>query len=1055
MTLRSTIIFATLLGATAANAVDFNRDIRPVLSDKCFACHGPDAAHVKGDLRLDLRDSAIKKHEDGHAAIVPGKPEESELIARITATDPDDIMPPTDFHKEIKPEEVKTLRQWIQEGAKYEKHWAYQNLDWPEIPGAQAKLVRNSIDRFIQTPLSAQGMRPSPEADRRTLVRRLSFDLLGLPPTPDQVDKFINDKSPKAYENLVDALLKSPHYGERMAVYWLDLVRYADTRGYHGDQHQDITPYRDYVINAFNRNYPFDRFTAEQLAGDLLPEPTMEQKIASGYNKLLMTTTEGGAQPKEYIAKYAADRVRNASTVWLGSTLGCAECHDHKYDPFTQKDFYSFAAFFADVKETPVGGLTSIIKLPTDAETKKLKDLNAKISPVEKEIRDSLAKIKYEEPSQDELKQHVAKKQEEAENSYQAAVAKYQKSRETIIIDDAKPDCKTVRHNKDTQPFTWDEKEKASGKQSWTRTAKGLAQDVFDHLKQPIEVQKGDRFFIDVRLSPHDTPKAIMLQFRSKNWDHRANWGDITAIGYGGKSKNAKKSDLGKLPQPDEWTRLEIPIEKVNLKPGDKIVSIATTLYGGTVHWDKLGHLKVNDPKKAPKKTKKDPLEFEGQLSLASWEKWKKKDKYKGIDRNLKNLLTKAADKRSDKDQDKILKHYLEHVWQPRRAYYAGLHKKLNPLKKERDTTDKGILRTMISEKIDQPRMLRVLPRGNWLDDSGNPLLPAVPASLGKVGLKPKQERATRTDLAAWLTSRDNPLVARVFMNRLWKIMFGRGIAPSLDDFGMQGKNPSHPELLDWLAMEFIASGWDVKHMIKLIALSHTYRQTSYADEQLLKSDPYNDLFARQGRFRVEAEMVRDNALKVSGLLVDAIGGRSVKPYQPKGYWVHLNFPKRTYKSDEGDKQYRRGLYTYWCRTFLHPSLAAFDASTREECIVERVRSNTPQQALVLLNDPTYVEAARTFAEQIIDQGGKTKADKITYAYRQALNRKPTAEEQKLLGALFDNHLQQYAKDEKAAEELLKTGLRETESTADQAQLAAWTSIARVIFNLHEFITRQ
>ena len=1045
MNLSRVLVTTAVIGATTLSAADFNRDIRPVLSDKCFACHGPDPKHVKGGLRLDVRDSAVQKDKDGHAAIVPGDPEKSELIARITATDTEDVMPPVDFHKEVTSKEVEVLRQWIKEGAKYEEHWAYQKLDWPQIPSAQTQPVRNSIDRFVQAPLLAEGMKPAPAADRRTLARRLSFDLLGLPPTADQVDKFINDKSPKAYENFVEALLKSPHYGERMAIYWLDLVRYADTRGYHGDQHQDITPYRDYVINAFNRNYSFDRFTAEQLAGDLLPEPTMEQKIASGYNKLLMTTTEGGAQPKEHIAKYAADRVRNASSVWLGTTLGCAECHDHKYDPFTQKDFYSLAAFFADVKETPVGGLSSIIKLPTDAETKKLADLNGKIAPLEKEIRESLAKIEYEEPSEADVKKHVAKKQAEAK-------AAAEKSRETIIVDDKKPDCKTVRVNKGDHPFEWDTEEKASGKQSWTRTSKGLAQDVFDYLKKPVEVKKDDGFFINVRLDPDNPPRAIMLQFRTANWDHRANWGDITAISYGGKSKNSKKTDMGKLPKAGEWIRLEIPIEKVNIKPDSKVVSIACTISGGTVHWDKLGHSKQQDPKAAKKK---DSLELEGQISLASWEKWKKKDKYKGLNRTIKGLVTKAADKRSDKDQDKLLKHYLQHVWQPKRAYYDGLKKKLDPLKKDRDTTDKGILRTMVSQKIDKPRMLRVLPRGNWQDDSGNPLVPAVPATLGKVSLKPKQERATRTDLAAWLTSRDNPLVARVFVNRLWKIMFGRGISPNLDDFGMQGQNPTHPELLDWLAMEFIASGWDVKHMVKLIAMSHTYRQSSIASEKLLTEDPYNDLFARQGRFRVEAEMVRDNALKVSGLLVDTIGGRSVKPYQPKGYWVHLNFPKRTYQHDEGDKQYRRGLYTYWCRTFLHPSLAAFDASTREECVVERVRSNTPQQALVLLNDPTYVEAARTFAEQIIDQGGKSNVDKITYAYHQALNRKPNAQELTLLNSLFDKHLKQYTEDEEAAAELLKTGLKESESTADQAQLAAWTSIARVVFNLHEFITRQ
>jgi hypothetical protein len=1047
------IALTVLIAGLPVTAVDFNREIRPVLSDKCFACHGPDATHVKGDLRLDLRENAIRKSKDRRAAIVPGDPDKSELIVRITATDPDDVMPPPESHKELKPAEVAALRQWIKDGAKYEKHWAYLDLGWPEVPAGQGSRIRNSIDRFVQTPLLARGLKPGTEADRVTLIRRLSFDLLGLPPTSEQVDKFVNDKSAQAYEHLVDSLLKSPHYGERMAIYWLDLVRYADTRGYHGDQHQDVTPYRDYVIDAFNRNYPFDRFTAEQLAGDLLPEPTMEQKIASGYNKLLMTTTEGGAQAKEYIAKYAADRVRNASTVWLGTTLGCCECHDHKYDPFTQKDFYSFAAFFADVKETPVGGLSSIIKLPTEAETKKLAGLNGKIGPLEKQIKTELGKIKYEEPATDDVKKHVAKKKEAAATAEKAKAAQALAAREIIIVDDEKPDCKTVRHNKDTHPFKWDTDEKASGKQSWTRSHQGLAQDVFDYFNKPLAIAKGDKFFISVRLDPEDTPKAIMLQFRSKDWNHRANWGDITAISYGGKAKNAKKTDMGKLPKAGEWVQLEIPIEKMNLKPDSEIVSIACTISGGTIHWDKLGLLKSASSSDTKKAKQKDPLQIESEISLVAWEKWVKKDKYKGIDRGLKGILGKAVAKRSEKDAAKVLHHYLEFVWQPKREIFAGLHKKLDPLKKDRDTTDKGILRTMVAEKLTTPRMLRVLPRGNWQDESGAEVVPAVPASLGKITAK--KDRATRTELAAWLTSRDNPLVARVFMNRLWKIMFGRGIAPSLDDFGMQGKNPTHGELLDWLGMEFIASGWDVKHMVKLIAMSHTYRQTSFADAKLLIKDPYNDLLARQGRFRIEAEMVRDNALQVSGLLVDEVGGRSVKPYQPEGYWVHLNFPKRTYKHDAGEKQYRRGLYTYWCRTFLHPSLAAFDASTREECVVERVRSNTPQQALVLLNDPTFVEAARTFAEQIIAHGGKTTADKLSYAYRKALSRAPSRDESKLLSSLFDKHLKQYTEDEKAAEELLKTGLRESDTKAKNAELAAWTSITRVVFNLHEFITRQ
>jgi hypothetical protein len=1045
-------------GDTAAE-VDFNRDVRPILSDKCFACHGPDAQQVKGDLRLDLSANAFRV-QDGHAAIVPGDPAKSEVILRITSTDPDEIMPPAESHKELKPAEIATLRDWIKQGAKYDQHWSYRKLDWPTVPEFTGSGVVNPIDQFVQSNLEAQTLSPSKATDRVTLLRRLSFDLLGLPPSAAEMKAFVADRSKDAYEKAVDRLLKSPHYGERMAVYWLDLVRYADTRGYHGDQHQNVTPFRDYVIEAFNDNLPFDRFTAEQLAGDLFPEATMQQKIASGYNKLLMTTTEGGAQPKEYIAKYAADRVRNASTVWLGSTLGCSECHDHKYDPFTQKDFYSFAAFFADVKETPVGGLTSVIKLPTDQETTQLASLGKQISPLEKQIKDELAKLEYEEPEAEVLKAHLAKATEKKPEVKSQTDAQ---TKEIIIADDEKPAAKTVRANKDTHPFKWDDKLKFSGKRSWTRSSEGVAQDVFDFLTEPPTVQEGDTFFVHAYLNPTNSPKALMVQFRTDNWNHRANWGDMTSIGYGGKTENAKKTDFGKLPETGKWVKLEIPVDKVNMDPGSEVVSVALSISGGTVHWDKLGLITTEGPvkksteKKAAKK--KEPLEIESEISFDSWQKWVKKKNYKGIDRGLKGILQKAVDKRSEKDATRALNHYLENVHQPHRKLFGAIRKKLDPLKKERDALDKGILRTMITEKLPAPRTMRVLPRGNWQDDSGAEVTPAVPASLGQI--TSAKERANRLDLAAWLTSRENPLVARVFVNRLWKIMFGRGLASTLDDFGMQGTHPSHPELLDWLAMEFIASGWDVKHTLKLIAMSHTYRQSSVADDSQVARDPYNDLLARQGRFRLDAEMVRDNALQVAQLLVDEVGGRSVKPYQPEGYWVHLNFPKRKYAHDEGDKKYRRGVYTYWCRTFLHPSLAAFDASSREECVVERVRSNTPQQALVLLNDPTYVEAARTFAERIVSDGGDSTVERLEFAYTEAVSRDPSANESKLLGELFESHLKQFRKETDAAESLLKTGLRESAAKSDKvdksdpAELAAWTSVARVIFNLHEFITRQ
>ena len=846
--------------------LNFQRDVRPILADNCFLCHGPDDKTRMANLRLDTKEGAFAQR-DNRFIIAPGKPQESEFIKRITM-DGVKKMPPPYSPNHLTPKQIETLTQWVKEGAQWEeRHWAYIPPTRPNAPKVKnVWWLKNPIDSFILARLEKERLKPSPVADRRTLIRRLSFDLTGLPPTFAEVESFVNDKSPDAYEKLVDRLLASPHFGERMAMYWLDLVRYADTRGYHGDQHQDVSPYRDYVIKAFNDNKPFDRFTAEQLAGDLLPNATLETRIASGYNRLLMTTEEGGAQPKEYMAKYAADRVRNVSAVWMGSTMGCAECHNHKYDPFTTRDFYSLAAFFADVKEPAVGQLDPI-PLPTPEQAAQLKELETQMVP----------------------------------------------------------------------------------------------------LKQIMATQ---------------TPELDVAQ----------------------------------------------------------------------VEWEKTA---LNDSK---------------------------------LKKEIADILKITPDKRSEKQKQDLAAHYrtIAPSLEPTR-------KQLAELQKQHDAVNQKVVKTMVTMAT-EPRVVRILPRGNWLDDSGEVVQPAVPAFLQNVILseaknldgktlrsaqsdKDKNHRATRLDLAKWIVSRDNPLTARVFVNRLWKIMFGHGIVRTVDDFGTRATPPSHPELLDWLAIEFMSQrinesmdkrnidplthllidsggGWDVKHILKLMAMSATYRQISQDNERLRLKDPQNSLFARQDRFRLDAEMVRDNALAVSGLLVKTIGGSSAKPYQPAGYWAYLNFPKREWQNDKGDGLYRRGLYTYWCRTYLHPNLLAFDASTREECAAERIRSNTPQQALVLLNDPTYVEAARVFAERIILESGSDTESRIRFAYQQALSRNPRAEETKLLTALYQQHLREYESDKAAAESLLRIGDHPADKNIPTAELAAWTSVARVILNLHESITR-
>jgi hypothetical protein len=840
---------AALPGAAAVpipQVIDFNRDIRPIFADNCYQCHGPDQGKRKAHLRLDTREGIFDRR-DGLPPIVPGKPERSELYRRITTADASERMPEPKSGKRLGERQIALIKKWIEQGAQWQGHWAYIKPVRQALPGLTAQggsqdeggsrsarrtyWVRNAIDAFVLAKLQQANLRPSPEADRITLIRRLYFDLLGLPPSKAEVDAFVSDYEAHAYERLVERLLGSPHYGERMAMYWLDLVRYADSIGYHSDNPMNVAPYRDYIIAAFNKNKPFDQFTIEQLAGDLLPEATVEQKIASGYNRILMTTEEGGAQPKEYKAKYAADRVRNASTVWLGTTLGCCQCHDHKFDPFSTRDFYRFAAFFADVQEVAVGRREPGMLLPDQQQAAELQRLDEPMALVQQKL---------------------------------------------------------------------------------------------------------------------DGPFPMFLAAL-------AELGDAMLIAYG-------------------------------LEP-------------------------VNNP---------------------------------STSKNIGAIQAIAPLRRSSAQKQEIAEFYQQRI-----LLLKPLRQELTDLNRRRERLIRSIPKTLVS-KSTLPRTVRILPRGNWLDDSGEVVTPAVPVSLGLLPII----RPNRLDLARWIVSRDNPLTARTFVNRLWKLFFGQGLCKTLDDLGSQGEWPTHPELLDWLAVEFMDSGWDVKHMVRLLVTSGSYRQTSRPTPEVKERDPHNRLIARQARFRLDAEMVRDNALAVSGLLSRRIGGPSVKPYQPGGYWQALNFPPREWRDDQGENLYRRGLYTHWQRTFLHPSLLAFDAPTREECTVERPRSNIPQQALVLLNDPTYVEAARAFAERILREGGAGIGGRLAWAFGCALSREPNAEEVRILADIYEKHKHKYGLEHGSAEKLLHTGARPVPGDLDAAEVAAWTSVARVILNLHETITR-
>jgi hypothetical protein len=922
-------------------------------------------------------------------------------------------MPPRASGKALSPRQVELLRRWIEQGAKWQKHWALLPPRRPALPRtAGGNWARNAIDPFVLARLEREGLKPAPEADRRTLLRRLSFDLTGLPPTPAAVDAFLADPSAAAYEKAVDRLLASPHYGERMALVWLDLVRYGDTGGYHSDNHRDVYLFRDYVLRAFNANRPFDAFTAEQLAGDLLPGAGAEQKIASGYNRLLMTTEEGGAQAKEYLAKYAADRVRNASTVWLGLTLGCAECHDHKFDPITTKDFYRFASFFADLREVAVGRQPQV-KVPTPEQEKELRRLGEQIAALNKSLT--------------------------APGPALAAGQARWEERERAGLDGARPGWAPVRPTKAVS--SGGAKLVVQDDLSVLATGPNPAKDTY-----AVTLQTDRAPITGVRLEALTHPSFGNQSLSRGNGNFVLTGFTVEAATPDGKARPVALSQaLADFSQPG------FPVESLLPGPGKPgwavqghvhranrtaVFVFARPLPGGpnTQLTVRLTHASAH--------ARHNIGRF--RLSLTSADKPALSDKA-GLPDPVVQALRADPARRTPAQKAVLAAHYRGIA-----PELAAARRQLAELQRQKDALDARLPQTLISQ-AGPPRVMRVLRRGNWLDDSGAVVAPDVPASLAPLGVTGR--RATRLDLARWLTAPDNPLTARVFVNRLWKQFFGHGLVGTLDDFGAQGAWPTHPELLDWLAVEFRESGWDVKHLVRLMVTSATYRQSSRAPEALRQRDPDNKLLARQGRWRLDAELVRDNALAASGLLVGKVGGRSVKPYQPAGYWAFLNFPRRQYVPDKGEEQYRRGLYTYVQRAFPHPSLLAFDAPSREECTVERPRSNTPLQALVLLNDPTYVEAARALAAAVLRDGGDDAA-RLRHAYRRALQRPPRPAEVEVLKGLLARHRKQYQADRKAADDLLSVGLAPVPAGVDRAELAAWTSVTRALLNLHETITR-
>lgn len=982
------------------DGVDFTRDVRPLLADRCFACHGPDASAREARLRLDVRDSAVEDR-GGYRVVDVEDVGASELLLRVR--DDLDPMPPGPDHAPLSPEEAALLERWIEEGAPYDQHWAYRPLERVAVPKVEDEdWARGDLDRFVLARLEAEGIVPAPPADARTRTRRLSFDLLGLAPSIEQVRAVELDADDVAWAQLVDELLESPHHAERLTTFWFDLVRFADTTGIHADNPWNISPYRDWVIGAFQENLPFDRFTVEQLAGDLLPEAERPQRVAAAYNRLNLVTREGGSQPKEFLARYTADRVRNLSEVWLASTVGCAECHDHKFDPFSAREFYELGAFFADIEQVGVyqsgeGRFPPEFAVPSPEQEAELSQLDAALEAVNRSLeRDSVAL----EADQARFERDAAGSRWRVPADLEVRAA----SGRTFDRDDAgvlTTSAEGATEDTFTVSFT-------APLDSFGALRLELLPDPGLPLQGPGLAGNGNLVLTELTIRSDGEVLAVgasRASFEQPGYP-------VAAAHDGALGRAGWAVMRGSDGEPAEAIfDLAAPGA---VRPGSKVEVELAQMHGGR-HLLGCWRLTVGAAEEEP------------------------------LSPGLRRILVASPEERTPEEGSLVRAAHRArtNLLDEERAEKAALTARRAALESE--------IPQVLETRAVEPMVTRVLPRGNWMDESGDVVLPAVPAVLGGSALS-AEERPDRLDLARWLVSDDNALVARVVVNRIWRMLMGRGIVATLDDFGVQGTPPTHPELLDFLALEFIESGWDLRALIRDIVTSSTYQQASGVQEHAARRD---ELFGRQARFRLDAEFVRDGALLASGLLDRRVGGASVRPYQPAGYWSHLNFPRRTYQASDGPDLYRRALYGHWQRQFVHPSLAAFDAPSRERCTSERARSNTPLAALALLNDPIHVEAARVLAERVLTDAGASAEDRMTALWERVLQRAPTDSERARMVALVRKHRADFDRRPEDAAALVAVGASPASPELPAAELAAWTSAARVVLNLHETIVRE
>lgn len=974
------------IALSAAESPQFNRDVRPILSDRCFSCHGPDPGNRKSKLRLDVEAVAKSDLGKGRFGIVPGDPARSEIYKRITTANKALRMPPAYAgHAALTESEIAALKRWIEDGAVYQPHWSFL----PPVRPA------GGIDALVRDRLRREGLKPSPEADRATLLRRVTFDLTGLPPTPDEVDTFVQDRSPNAYEKVVDRLLASPRYAERMAWRWMEAARYADTNGYQMDGPRDMWRWRDWVLEAFRDNMRYDRFTIEQIAGDLLPNATLDQRIATGFHRNHRTNAEGGIVPEEFRVEYVADRTETTSTVWLGLTMGCARCHDHKYDPMTQRDFYSLFAFFNNVPERGLvynfGNEEPYIKAPTreqrrqwDAHDVVVKQAQAAWAAVQGKL--NKAQSKWEKGLRDESWTVRDGLVFEASGKGEEPFEKHK-----IKFDH-------------TSPFTF---------AAWVKPAspKGAILSISEDY---FEGQGHGLYLIDGKLRLHIIFRWTDIGMRVETQEPVAlgKWQHVAATYDGKRKPSGVRLFIDGKPQ-----KLKVLFDDLAW-PMDFKFPVRVGAGGG--------------------------LGFDGEIEDARiYKAALTEEQVSTLPLRGKLRESVAAKKQSPEHASKLRLAFLD------TALPEALKQSREALRKAEEEREKFIatVPTVMVMEEGPKRQAFLLKRGAY-DAPGEKVEPGVPAFLPPL---PEGVALNRLSLARWLVDRKNPLTARVAVNRFWQMLFGTGLVKTVEDFGSQGEWPIYQDVLDWLAVEFMDSGWDVKHILKTIVMSGTYRQSSRPSPELVQRDPENRLLARGPRLRLSTEMVRDQALAVSGLLVEKLGGPSVKPYQPPGLWQELHGGKG-YVQDKGEGLYRRSLYTYWKRTVAPPSMVTFDSPTREACTVRESRTNTPLQALNLMNDVTYLEAARKLGERMLTEGGDRG---LARGWKLVLAREPSPKERQLTRDALEKFAAYYRQHPSDAEKYLSQGESRVNRSLDPKQLAAYASVASMLLNLDEAVTKE